>query len=570
MNRKQHMRTMLADKVRMSYRAIREMGRSEIWISLMDEAKALEQADRLTDRLAEGEPLPLAGLIAAVKDNIDVAGFDTTAGSRRYAYTPEHDATAVARLRQAGAIVIGKTNLDQFATGLVGTRSPFGAVRNAWDPERVSGGSSSGSAVAVALGLVDIALGTDTAGSGRVPAALNGIVGIKPTRGRIPVTGVVPACESLDCVTVFARDFNLAERVVDLLAGPDDTDPYSLRDDYGCDAALHRRIGIPHARALDALQEGWAAAFEAEVERFRAVGYEIVEIDERPLLDAAKMLYGTSLVAERYSAVGDFVERNRDAIGADLNTTVANIILDGGKHTASELFDDQAALKALGVKANLIFDGIDALLTPTTTIHPSIEAVNAEPVSMNSAMGRFTNFANLLDKSAVAIPAGFVHGMPFGVMLTAPAYADHRLGEIVRSLGDCGMEIFVAGAHMLAQPLNRQLVSLGASFVRDADTAPEYRLVALDGSPARPGVVRVGDGGASIAGEIWSLPRRGIGDLLGMIPSPLGLGTVALADGGMVSGFICEGYATDGCEDITSYGGWRAWLAATEFTESGQ
>lgn len=548
------------EQVKEAYRRIDEVDRPEIWISLAPQREAMKQASEVANRIANGEKLPLAGYIAAVKDNIDVKGFDTTAGSRRYAYTPDSDSVAVARLRQAGAVIIGKTNLDQFATGLVGTRSPFGAVRNAWDPERISGGSSAGSAVAVALGIVDLALGTDTAGSGRVPAALNGIVGIKPTRGRIPVTGVVPACESLDCVTVFSRDFELAEQTVNLLVGRDEQDPYSSRNDQQDESRLLYRLGVPDVATLQFMAPGWEDAFIAEVDRFRSIGYNIIEIDMRPLLDAAKMLYDSAFVAERYSAVGEFIERNRDAIGSDLNTTVSNIILDGGKHFAHELFDNQSALKALSTKAEGIFNDIDALLTPTTVGHPTIAEVNANPVVTNSAMGRFTNYANLLDMSAVAIPAGLVDGLPFGVMLTARAFCDDKLAKITHTLDESMTSLFVLGAHMYDQPLNRWLVSLGGSFRREDSTAASYRLLALE-QPYVPALVKVSQDGAAIEGEVWSLPTKNFGLLLAQIHHPLGLGPVTLQSSGETIGFVCAAEVSVASQDITSFGSWRNWLA---------
>ena len=399
-------------------------------------------------------------LVAAVKDNIDVARpLPTTAGAPSFEYRPAKDATAVARLRQAGAVVLGKTNLDQFATGLVGTRSPYGAVRNAWDQERISGGSSSGSAVAVALGLVDFALGTDTAGSGRVPAALNGIVGVKPTRGLIPCTGVVPACRSLDCVTVFARSVPLARRAVAVMAGPDGVDPLATllggwprggwrlgAIDPGAGAGAvagagagagawadvaQVRVAVPLPAQLAGLADGWAEAFASAVARLRAAGAEIVTVDIAPLLEAAGLLYGGSFVAERYAAVGEHVRAHSDLIGADLDPVVATIILDAAKHDAVGYFADRERLDRLAARAAGALDGCDALLTPTTTLHPTIAEVQRDPVgSLNARLGTYTNYANLLDLAALAVPAGTVNGLPFGIMLTGPAGSDARLAEI--------------------------------------------------------------------------------------------------------------------------------------------
>jgi allophanate hydrolase len=423
-------------RVTAAYAAIGAAGRPEVWITLRPAADALAEAEAIDARTAAGDALPLAGLVAAVKDNIDVAGLPTTAGAPSYEYLPARDATAVARLRAAGAVVLGKTNLDQFATGLVGTRSPYGAVRSAWDPERISGGSSSGSAVAVALGLVDFSLGTDTAGSGRVPAALNGIVGLKPTRGVIPCTGVVPACRSLDCVTVFARSVSLARRAVAVMAGPDGADPLatllgnSPRGGWRLPDGGQARLAVPLPSQLAGLADGWAAAFGAAVARLRAGGAEVVPVDIAPLLEAASLLYGGSFVAERYTAVGEHVREHAGLIGGDLDPVVATIILDAAKHTAADYFADRERLDRLAARAAGALDGCDALLTPTTTLHPTIAEVRADPVGVNARLGTYTNFANLLDLASIAMPAGTVSGLPFGIMLTGPAGSDARLAEI--------------------------------------------------------------------------------------------------------------------------------------------
>jgi len=422
------------ERVRAAYAAIEAASRPEVWITLRPAGEALAEA-AVTD--ARTESLPLAGLVAAVKDNIDVAGMPTTAAAPSFAYHPNRDATAVARLRGAGVIVIGKANLDQFATGLVGTRSPYGAVRNAWDPARISGGSSSGSGVAVALGLVDLALGTDTAGSGRVPAALNGVFGVKPARGVIPCTGVVPACRTLDCVTVFAASLDLARRAVAVMAGPDGLDPQAtLLGDHprggwrlpGNGSAP--RLGIPLPAQLDGLAQGWPEAFAAAVDRLRAAGVEAVAVDISPLLAASELLYGGAFVAERYAAAGAHIAANTSLIGDGLDPVVARIILDGARFTAAELFADRERLDRLAMLAATRLAGFDALLTPTTTAHPTIAEVAGDPVGVNSRLGRYTNFANLLDLAAVAIPAGTVRGLPFGIMLTGPAGSDGRLAGI--------------------------------------------------------------------------------------------------------------------------------------------
>ena len=494
-------------RVTAAYAAIEAASRPEIWITLRPAADALAEAAAIDAAVAAGEQLPLAGLVAAVKDNIDVAGLPTTAGAPSYAYRPATDATAVARLRATGVVVLGKTNLDQFATGLTGTRSPYGAVRNAWDCERISGGSSSGSAVAVALGLVDLALGTDTAGSGRVPAALNGIVGLKPTRGLIPCTGVVPACRSLDCVTVFAWSVPLAGRALTVMAGPDGADPLATllgsgprgawrlpaRHPAACQLGNGGRVrlAVPLPSQLGGLADGWAEAFDAAVARLRAAGAEVVTVDIAPLLQAASLLYGGSFVAERYTAVGDHVREHAELIGGDLDPVVAAIILDAARHRAADYFADRERLDRLAASAAGALDGCDALLTPTTTLHPTIAEVRADPVGINARLGSYTNFANLLDLAALAMPAGTVAALPFGIMLTGPAGSDARLAEIAARFEAADVDLLVVGAHLSGQPLNHELLAAGGTLLRPALTAPGYRLYALDTRPPKPGLVRV-------------------------------------------------------------------------------
>ncbi|MGD0706457.1 MAG: allophanate hydrolase [Trebonia sp.] len=572
-------------RVTAAYAAIDAAGRPEVWIILRPVAEALAEAAAIDAAVAAGEQLPMAGLVAAVKDNIDVAGLPTTAGAPSYEYLPALDATCVARLRRAGAVVIGKTNLDQFATGLVGTRSPYGAVRNAWDPAKISGGSSAGSAVAVALGLVDFALGTDTAGSGRVPAALNGIVGVKPTRGVIPCTGVVPACRSLDCVTVFARSLPLARRAVAVMAGPDGVDPLATllgsrpRGGWrpgGVDAeadAGPARIAVPLPAQLAGLADGWAAAFQAAVARLRAAGAEVVPLDIAPLLEASSLLYGGSFVAERYAAVGDHVREHAGLIGGDLDPVVATIILDAAKHGAADYFADRERLDRLAAHAADVLDGCDALLTPTTTLHPTIAEVRGDPVGLNSRLGTYTNFANLLDFAALAVPAGTVAGLPFGIMLTGPAGSDARLAEIAARCDQADVELLVVGAHLSGQPLNHELLAAGGTLVGPAATAPAYRLYSLATQPPKPGLVRVkpqpvpdaeaaaaGRAGASIAGEVWRLPAAGFARFVTGLTVPMAIGRIWLDDGRDVLGFLCEPAAVRGAADITRFGGWRAWI----------
>ncbi|MFC5220345.1 allophanate hydrolase [Streptomyces coerulescens] len=561
-----------AERVEAAYDRIGSVGRPEIWIHLRRRNEVLAEAARVDPEL------PLAGLVAAVKDNIDVAGLPTTAGAPSYAYRPDADAPAVARLRAAGTVILGKTNLDQFATGLVGTRSPYGAVRNAWDPARISGGSSSGSAVAVALGIADIALGTDTAGSGRVPAALNGIVGVKPTKGLVPVTGVVPACYSLDCVTVFARDLRLARTAAEIVEGPDPADPLSRTGSQLPPPPARPRVAVPAEENLRGMADGWREAFDTTAVRLASTGVEIVEADVTPLLEAARLLYDGAFVAERYAAVGGHLDKHRDLIGTDLDPTVASIILAGREKTAVDWAVDTARLATLGAAARAVLDGCAALLTPTTTWHPTLGEVAADPVGANARMGRFTNFANLLDYASLAVPAGFVNGLPFGVMLTGPAFSDRVLTALAERLANPALDLFVVGAHLTGQPLNAQLVQAGGTLVGPARTAGNYRLHALSTEPPKPGLVRIADGGPGtgpgahgsaaaeggpgIEGEIWRLPAAGFGALTAAVPAPMTIGTVELADGRRVSGFLVEPYAVENAPDITRFGGWRAYLAS--------
>ncbi|WP_435972643.1 allophanate hydrolase [Streptomyces sp. Qhu_M48] len=544
------------ERVRAAYARIDQVDRPEVWIDLRPREEAEAEAAAVDARVAAGERLPLAGTVCAVKGNIDVAGLPTTAGCPSYAYRPDADAPAVARLRAAGTVVLGTTNLDQFATGLVGTRSPYGAVRNAVDPAYVSGGSSSGSAVSVALGLVDLALGTDTAGSGRVPAAFNGVVGLKPTIGLVPTEGVVPACASLDCVTVFARTLPEAERALSFLAAPSGRALPAL--------AQRRpgpwRIAVPDVRQLGELDEGWAEAFRSAAARLADAGAAMLPVDLAPFTEAAAMLYEGAFVAERYTAVGPFIEGHAGA--PDLDPTVAGIVSGARDVPAHRLFADRRTLSSLRTRALASLGDADALLLPTTPGHPTLAEVAADPLGANARLGRFTNATNLFDLAAVAVPAGEVNGLPFGVTLIGPAFTDERLARLARLLTAPPTRLAVVGAHLSGQPLNGQLLSLGGRLVRTTTTAPAYRLYALDTVPPKPGLVRVREGGAAIETEVWQLPAEGLGALLAALPRPMALGRVELADGGSVAGFLCAPEALDGAREITAYGGWRAALPA--------
>ena len=559
------MSTPTLTRVRMAYARIATVDRPEVWIDLRPQPEVETEARAIDARLAAGDHLPLAGKLFAAKGNIDVQGLPTTAGCPAYAYHPEADAPVVARLRHAGALLLGTTNLDQFATGLVGTRSPYGPVRNAHDPTRVSGGSSSGSATAVALGLVDFALGTDTAGSGRVPAAFNGIVGLKPTRGLVPTTGVVPACASLDCVTVFARTLPEAEQALAHMASPParDLPPLPQR------APGPWRVAVPPLAQLGELDPGWAQAYEAAVTQLRTAGVSVQELDLTPFTEAAAMLYQGAFVAERYTAVGAFVDKllaEGGEASATLDPTVVGIITGARDIPAHQLYADQERLAALRTRALAELADADALLLPTAPGHPTLAEVAADPLGANARLGRFTNSTNLFDLAAVAVPAGEVDGLPFGVMLIGPAFTDDRLTTIARLLQP-EARLAVVGAHLAGQPLNPQLLALGARLERATTTAPVYRLHALPTTPPKPGLVHVGEGegegetgGAAIAAEVWRLPAEGLGHFLAALPRPMTLGRVELADGTHVPGFLCEPAALEGAEDITAYGGWRAYL----------
>ncbi|MET9379585.1 allophanate hydrolase [Streptomyces sp. NPDC002928] len=542
-------------RVRAAYARIEAVDRPEIWIDLRPRAEVEAEARAIDERVAAGERLPLAGRLLAAKGNIDVAGLPTTAGCPAYAYAPEADAPVVARLRAAGALVLGTTNLDQFATGLVGTRSPYGAVRGAHDPERISGGSSSGSAVAVALGIVDLALGTDTAGSGRVPAAFNGIVGLKPTRGLVPTTGVVPACASIDCVTVFARTLREAEEALAHMASPPDRVLPALPPR----TPGPWRIAVPAPEQLGELDAGWAEAYEAAVAQIAAAGADVRTVDLSPFTEAAAMLYGGAFVAERYTAVGSFVDKLIAAGGEGLDPTVAGIITRARDIPAHQLYADQDRLAALRTRALAELADADALLLPTTPGHPTLAEVAADPLGANARLGRFTNSTNLFDLAAVAVPAGEANGLPFGVMLVGRAFTDERLARIAALLQP-ETRLAVMGAHLTGQPLNPQLLALGARLDRTTTTAPVYRLHALSTTPPKPGLVHMGEGGAAVETEVWRLPAEGLGQLLAALPRPMTLGSVELADGTRVPGFLCEPGGLNDAEDITGYGGWRSYL----------
>lgn len=485
---------------------------------------------------AEG---PLSGLTFAVKDNIDVSGLPTSAGCPGWAYDARHTAPVVDELLDAGAVLVGKTTMDQFATGLVGTRSPHGAPSSVFDPERISGGSSSGSAIAVARGDVDFALGTDTAGSGRVPAAFNELVGLKPTRGLLSTRGVVPACASLDCVSILARDVKLAAEVLRAAMAFDSDDPWSRRWAPPT-APRHGRLAVPRRGAL-VLEDPMAAAAWRSALDYAAEHWPLVEVDIEPLLEAAPLLYD-GWVAERTADLGPAVA----AAPAGLDPTVASIIEGGAGLLAADVFLAMHRLAALRRAAEPLWGAADALLLPTTPTHPTLAAVAANPVAENAGLGRFTNFVNLMDLAAIAVPGPRrPDGLPFGVSLLAPAFHDFRLVELAASWRgeDVALSepetvaVAVVGAHLSGLPLNHQLTSRGARLARMTHTAPLYRLLALGD---RPGLVRVAEAGGEVEAEVWEIAPAALGELVALIPSPLALGRVQLLDGEEVSGFVCE------------------------------
>ncbi|RJG39876.1 allophanate hydrolase [Mesorhizobium sp. DCY119] len=519
--------------------------------------------------------LPLWGIPFAVKDNIDVCGLPTTAGCPDFAYEPDRDATTITRLRAAGALVIGKTNLDQFATGLNGTRSPHGAPRCVFNEDYVSGGSSSGSAVAVARGLAVFSLGTDTAGSGRVPAAFNNIVGIKPSPGRVPNTGVVPACRSVDVVTVFATSVADGVAVRRIVEGTDIGDPFSRRfGERPLPASLRLGILAEKDRNFFGNSE-YARLYDAAIGRAVSLGATVVPFDYAPFGKAAALLYNGPWVAERLAAIQPFFEAHADSI----EPTVRGILQGAGRYSAVNAFNARYELERLRQETLATWDAVDALLLPTSPDIQTVEAMRNDPVALNSRFGLYTNFANLFDCSAIAVPAGFTNaGLAFGVSLIAPQDCDAALASFASQLhemADCGkgierqipdhdkkLLIAVVGAHLRGEPLNHQLATLNGRFVEQTKTSPNYRLYALAGStPAKPGLIRDSQfQGAGIELEIWELDAAGFGLFVDGIPTPLGIGKITLQDGRQVSGFLCETTALTGSEEISIFGGWRNFL----------
>lgn len=571
------------------------------WITLLEWEHIEAQLRDAEARRAAGQALPLYGLPFAVKDNIDVQGVLTTAGCPGYARVPAVSAAVVDALCQAGAIVLGKTNLDQFATGLVGTRSPYGACSSAFELRDISGGSSSGSALAVALGQVSFALGTDTAGSGRVPAALNNIVGFKPTRGWLSTRGVVPACRSLDCVSVFAGNVADGWRVLEIAAGFDSADAFSRAAPAGTSAISVPgfRFGVPARPGLEFFGDAGAErAFHAAVRHLERLGGQSVEIDFAPFRRVAELLYQGPWLAERAVAFGEFVAR--DAPGID--PTVAAIVRAADRQTAADGFRAQYRLQELAREVSGLWQELDLLVVPTTPTSYTHAQIAESPIELNARLGTYTNFTNLLDLCGVAVPAGFREPQrPFGVTLLGPAFSDRALMLLAQRLqgserclvgatatpvlpapseGPLGprrapvavapvprarqsIRLAVVGAHLSGQPLHRELVELGARLEQSTRSAPRYRLYALAGTlPPKPGLVRASSGGSAIELEVYRLDAAGFGQFVAAVGAPLAIGNVQLDGGDWVKGFLCEPIAIEGATEITHWGGWRAYLSS--------
>jgi allophanate hydrolase len=572
------------------YDEISRAGEHPVWITLVPREESLARAEELESK-AGASRLPLYGIPFAVKDNFDVAGLPTTAACPAFEREASHTATAVQRLIDAGAILIGKTNMDQFATGLVGTRTPYGICSSVFNSKYISGGSSSGSAVAVAQGLVSFSLGTDTAGSGRIPAAFNQLVGLKPTRGWISTNGLLPACRTLDCVSIFAETCADAVRVFNVTRGLDGTDFYSRIPAPGQNAAPWSatgcfRFGIPSRDQLEFFGEKEAAdLFDIAVQSLVELGGTAIPFDYTPFRKAAGLLYKGPWVAERLAAIKDFLASEPDTV----DSTVGGIIRGARKYSAVEAFEAAYTLRQLDRETQAVWDQVDFLLLPTAPAHYTIERVLADPVELNTKLGYYTNFVNLLDLAAVAIPAGMKpNGLPFGASLIGRAFSDDALLQVAdrlhrmlaTTIGASGRQLCsttplppaatppgcilmaVVGAHLTGQPLNWQMTERNARLVATTRTDGQYRLYALANTvPPKPGLVySPGFAGHGIEVEVWAMPEQTIGSFLSAIPAPLGLGTIRLADGSMVKGFLCEPAGIDGAIEITHLGGWRSYV----------
>jgi allophanate hydrolase len=556
-----------------------------IFITPTPDADLRKAAQDLINRAPQPNSLPLWGIPFAVKDNIDVEALPTTAACPSYAYTPTIDATVVARLKAAGAIVIGKTNLDQFATGLNGTRSPHGAPRSVFNADYISGGSSSGSSVAVASGLCSFALGTDTAASGRVPAAFNNLVGIKPTPGLLPNTGTVPACKSVDCITIFSATVGDGIAIRKVAEGFDAADPFSRHARPATLPPSQLRIGVLAGVEREFFGDtNVEKLYDHVIAEAAALGAIIVAFDYAQFRDAAALLYEGPWVAERLAAVENFLATNPN----DFDPSVRKIIEGAKPMTAVDAFNGRYKLEALRHKTNAEWKNFDVMLLPTAPTTYTVSAMQGDPITLNGRLGRYTNFVNLLDCAAIAIPAGFGdNGLPAGVTLIGPAFTDDALAPLADQLHrriNCGMgvdraaslptesivqrqddgmvQIVVVGAHLAGMPLNHELTTPGGRVLKTCRTAKDYRLYVLPNTtPPKPGLIREpGFEGEGLEVEVWALPAEAFGRFTQKIPAPLGIGKLTLDDGSMVSGFLCEAYATQGAQEITKLGGWRNYI----------
>jgi allophanate hydrolase len=568
----------LAATIEETYARIEKHNDPALFITIRPRSEALAIAGRMQASGPEGKPL--YGVPFVVKDNIDVAGLPTTAACPAFAYHPEKSAFVVQKLERAGAIVIGKTNLDQFATGLVGVRSPYGVPRNALRADLIPGGSSSGSAAAVGAGLVPFSLGTDTAGSGRVPAAFNGIVGLKPSLGALSTSGVVPACRTLDTISIFARDVGDAFMVYQEACAFDEQDANSRLFPSPALSLLPSgfRVGVPRPDQRQFFGDANSSeAFSRDIQLIESLGAQIVEFDFEPFAEVARALYEGPWVAERYAATKPLIESNPDTL-----LPVTRSIIEGAR-----TFDAVAAFEAFyrladqKRKTGRVWSEFDAMVVPTAPSLYTIAEVEADPIGLNSRLGTYTNFVNLLDLCAIAVPSGIRgDGLPSSVTLIAPACADGLIAGVAAAIEsrsgasasappqtssrttDHRIEIAVVGAHLSGLPLNRELIELGASFSREVETTLDYCLFALpDSSPPKPGLLRVAErAGAAIKAEVWTLDPAAFGAFVAKIPAPLGIGTIRFEHGDSVKGFLVEAEAVKTAEDISHFGGWRAYL----------
>ncbi len=581
----------LEDIVARSFARIRTHNDPAIFIALREEADVVAEARALAR--SGDTTLPLYGIPIVVKDNIDVKGLPTTAACPAYSYRPNRDATCVARLREAGALVLVKTKLDQFATGLVGVRTPYGIGRNLFDEKLIPGGSSAGSALAVGAGFVPLALGTDTAGSGRVPAAFSNIVGLKPSCGVVSTAGVVPACRTLDCVSVLALTVDDAMAMLRVIAGPDQADPFSrLRPVHAIGPMPDGlKLGVPlPGQRLFFGDHASAAAYDAALVRLSGLGAKIVEIDVEPFYATARLLYEGPWVAERYLAARALLASSPES----LHPVTRQVILSGAHGTAADAFAAFYQLEELRRARDYTFRAIDAMVLPTAPTIYAIDDVLADPIGLNSRLGTYTNFVNLLDMCGLAVPAAMrADGIPFGVTLLAPAGEDAALAAIGREFhaatglplgalnhpqpalakppavpAEDEIAIAVVGAHLSGMPLNGELRAAGGRLIERTATAPHYRLYALAGTwPPKPGLLRVKNGaGAAIQVEVWALSEKAFGRFVAAVPSPLSIGTLELDGGRSVKGFLVEAEAVAGARDISSFGGWRAFMAQEKAT----